>query len=115
MSISEEESTSNKDLKHLQRNTLPHYIAIVTFFRIRELKIASNTTSLTFTFIMKSNTQAYIALRRNFEKLKMIHKQELRLLQPSGKPSAEIKIEIAFIMIKFEIHTLRTYVYSMKF
>ena len=49
---------------------------------------------------------------RNFEKLKMIHKQELRSLQPSGKSSAEIKIEIAFIMIKFEIRTLRTYVYS---
>jgi len=45
----------------------------------------------------------------------MIHKQELRLLQPSNKPSAEIKIEIAFIMIKFEIHALRTYVYSTKF
>jgi len=52
---------------------------------------------------MKSNTQA--ALRRNFEKLKMIHKQELRSLQPSSKLSVEIKIEIAFIMIKFEIHT----------
>jgi len=39
----------------------------------------------------------------------MIHKQELRSLQPSSKPSAEIKIEIAFIMIKFEIHTLRTF------
>jgi len=57
---------------------------------------------------MKSNTQ--VALHRNFEKLKMIYKQELRSLQPSGKPSAEIKIEIAFIMIKFEIHTLRTYI-----
>jgi len=56
---------------------------------------------------MKSNTQ--VELRRNFEKLKMIHKQELRSLQPSGKSSADIKIEIAFIMIKFEIHTLRTY------
>ena len=71
------------------------------------------TRPLTFTFIMKSNTQ--VELHRNFEKLKMIHKQELRSLQPSGKPSAEIKIEIAFIMIKFEIHTLRMYVYSMKF
>ena len=39
----------------------------------------------------------------------MIHKQELRTLQPSSKPLAEIKIEIAFIMIKFEIHTLRTF------
>ena len=55
---------------------------------------------------MKSNTQATCTLQ-NFEKLKMIHKQELCSLQPSGKPSAEIKIEIAFIMIKFEIHTLR--------
>ena len=63
---------------------------------------------MTFIFIMKSNTQ--VALHRNFEKLKMIYKQELRSLQPSGKPSAEIKIEIAFIMIKFEIHTLRTYI-----
>ena len=54
---------------------------------------------------MKSNTQ--VELCRNFEKLKMIHKQKLRSLQLSGKPSAEIKIEIAFIMIKFEIHTLR--------
>jgi len=26
------------------------------------------------------------------------------MFTPSGKPSAEIKIEIAFIMIKFEIH-----------
>ena len=42
----------------------------------------------------------------------MMHKQELPSLQPSGKSSAEIKIEIAFIMIKFEIRTLRTYVYS---
>jgi len=40
----------------------------------------------------------------------MIHKQELCSLQPSGEPSAEIKIEIAFILIKFEIHTLRMYV-----
>ena len=39
----------------------------------------------------------------------MIYKQELRSFQPSGKPSAEIKIEIAFIMIKFEIYTLRTF------
>ena len=62
---------------------------------------------------MKSNTQ--VKLSRNFEKLKMIHKQELRLLQPSDKPSAEIKIEIAFIMIKFEIHTLHSYIYSTKF
>ena len=62
---------------------------------------------------MKSNTQ--VELRRNFEKLKMINKQELRSFQPSGKPSAEIKIEIAFIMIKFEIHILRTYIYFMKF
>ena len=44
---------------------------------------------------MKSNTQ--IELCRNFEKLKMIHKQELHSLQPNDKPSAEIKIEIAFI------------------
>jgi len=57
---------------------------------------------------MKLNTQ--VALRRNFEKLKMIYEQELRSLQPSGKPSAEIKIEIAFIIIKFEIHTLRTFI-----
>ena len=57
---------------------------------------------------MKSNTQ--VKLCRNFEKLKMIHKQELRSLQPKSKPSAEIKIEIAFIMIKFEIHTLRMFV-----
>jgi len=57
---------------------------------------------------MKLNTQ--VALRRNFEKLKMIHEQELRSLQPSGKPSAEIKIEIAFIIIKFEIHTLPTFI-----
>jgi len=71
------------------------------------------TRSQNFTFIIKSNTQ--IELRRNFEKLSMIHKQELRSLQPSGKPSAEIKIEIAFIMIKFEIHTLHIYVYSIKF
>jgi len=62
---------------------------------------------------MKSNTQ--VELRRNFEKLKMIHKQELRSFQPNGKPSAEIKIEIAFIMIKFEIHTLHSYIYSTKF
>jgi len=55
---------------------------------------------------MKANTQ--VELHRNFEKLKMIHKQELRSLQPNDK-SAEIKIEIAFIMIKFEIHTLRTF------
>ena len=48
---------------------------------------------------MKSNTSW--TLQKNFKKLKMIYKQELRLLQPSGKPSAEIKIEIAFIMIKF--------------
>jgi len=54
---------------------------------------------------MKSNTQ--VELRRNFEKLKMIHKQELRSLQSSGKPLVEIKIEIAFIMIKFKIRTLR--------
>ena len=62
---------------------------------------------------MKSNTQ--VKLRRNFEKLKMIHKQELRSFQPSGKPSAEIKIEIAFIMIKFEIHITRTFILPTKF
>jgi len=57
---------------------------------------------------MKSNTQ--IELCRNFEKLKMIHEQELCSFQPSGKPSiAEIEIEIAFITIEFEIHTLRTF------
>jgi len=55
---------------------------------------------------MKSNTQ--VELHRNFEKLRMIHKQELRSLQSSGKPS-EIKLEIAFIMIKLEIHTLRMF------
>jgi len=33
---------------------------------------------------------------------------------PSGKSSTEIKIEIAFIIVKFEIHTLRTFVYSTK-
>ena len=57
---------------------------------------------------MKSNTQ--VALRGNFEKLKMIHKQELRSLQPNGKPSAEIKIKIAFIIIKYEIDVLTYYV-----
>jgi len=68
---------------------------------------------------MKSNTQ--VELCRNFEKLKMIHKNYQssdKPFQPSDKPSAEIKIEIAklrFIMIKFEIHTLCMYVYSMKF
>jgi len=82
------------------------------FFRTQELKIAVNKIPLTFIFIIKSNTQ--VERRRNFEKLKMIHKHELRSLQ-SGKPSAEIKIEIAFIIIKFEIHTLRMYVYSTKF
>ena len=56
---------------------------------------------------MKSNIQ--VERRKNFGQLKMIHKQELRSLQSSGKPSAEIKIDIAFIMIKFEIHTLRTF------
>ena len=107
-------STSNKDLKHLQRNTLPRYTAILTFFRTRELKIASNKIPLIFliyntSFIIKSNTQ--VELRRNFEKLKMIHKQELRSFQPSGKSLiAEIEIEIAFTTIKFEIHTLRMYV-----
>jgi len=113
LSISEEEAylyLIRSNLK--QRNILPRYTAIVTFFRTRELKIASNKIPLTFTFIMKSNTQ--VKLGRNFEKLKMIHKQELRSFQPSDK-SAEIKIEIAFIMIKFEIHTLCMYVYSTKF
>jgi len=63
---------------------------------------------------MKSNIQ--IELCRNFEKLKMIHKQKLRSLQPSGNLSiAEIEIEIAFTTIKFEIHTLSTYIYSTKF
>ena len=66
-------STSNKNLKHLQRNILPRY-TIVTFFRTRELKIVSNKISLIFTFIMKLNTK--IELHRNFEKLKMIYKQE---------------------------------------
>ena len=61
---------------------------------------------------MKSNIQ--VELCRNFEKLKMIHKQELHSLEPSGKLSiAEIKIQIAFTTIKFEIHTLRTYVESL--
>ena len=41
----------------------------------------------------------------------MIYKQELRSHQPSGKPSiAEIEIEIAFTTIKFEIHTLHTFI-----
>ena len=40
----------------------------------------------------------------------MIHKQELRSLQFSDKPSiAEIEIKIAFTTIKFEIHMLRTF------
>ena len=106
MSISKEEAylASKKDLKHLQRNT-----AVVTFFCTRKLKIASNKISLIFTFIVKSNTQ--VELRRNFEKLKMIHKQDLRSLQPSGKLSTEIKIEIAFIMIKFKItHYVRMFI-----
>ena len=83
------------------------------FFRTQELKITVNKIPLTFMFIIKSNTQ--VERRRNFEKLKIIHKHELRSLQPNGKPSAEIKIEIAFIIIKFEIHTLRIYVYFTKF
>jgi len=42
---------------------------------------------------MKSNTQ--VALRRNFEKLNDTQARFTFRLQPSGKPSAEIKIEIA--------------------
>jgi len=69
-----------------KQNPVPsRYTAIITFFRTWELKIASNKIPLIFTFIMKSNTQ----VRRNFEKLKMIHKQELHSLQPSGKLSAD--------------------------
>ena len=40
----------------------------------------------------------------------MIHKQELRSFQPNGKSLIEIKIEITFIMIKFEIYYIRTFI-----
>jgi len=62
-----------------------------------EFKIANNKIlALTFTFVIKYTVE----LRRNFEKLKMIHKQKLHSLQPSGKSSiAEIEIEIAFTII----------------
>jgi len=59
-------SMSNKDLKHLQQNILPH--CIVTFFHTRELKIANNKTPPTFTFVIKSNTQ--VELRRKLWKVK---------------------------------------------
>jgi len=62
---------------------------------------------------MKSNTQ--VELRRNFERLKMIQQELRSLVSLVASSSAEIKIEIAFIMIKFEIHALCTYVYSTKF
>ena len=46
-----------------QRNTLPCYTVIITFFRTQELKLASNKIPLTFTFIMKSNTQVAETLK----------------------------------------------------
>ena len=42
----------------------------------------------------------------------MIHKQELHLLQPSGKSSIA-EIEIAFTTIKFEIHTYVLLLYEI--
>ena len=67
-----------------------------------------------YTFVMKSNTQVELQKLWKVKDNTYTNKNYVH----SGKPSiAEIEIEIAFTIIKFEMHmcVLRTYVYCAKF